>query len=1112
MNKQKMIESESQLKRMTKNELKQWLTKHDQRLPPIDKKKPYYFERAVSYFKLLQKEQANTGFSSQSNQNVNGNKPRSKIKHKTKVINKSRTKKKTSSQSSSRAKTPTRTQRRHSSILTGSPSPSLTKSKRKIIKVKRKTPTKQSPSLTKSLKKKRDRVRRVTADPASLMEIEKDAARERDRDLNQSSDSDVDITDITQKTEAESENGGDFNNYQQFQRADNLKKRQFVCSRDPESMTIRDLQVWLDQNNIDFKQREKKATYVKLVRKHSLPTSFNSNGNSSYDANSNLAAKQKKYVSPVRKIMNDAPLPRNIRQSPLTPPRDDEKMQSRSRIPERRQSQRLRENQQKEGRKSGVLLTPALNKTGIRPIETPEKAAMRDEIQCLLNLDDDDLNPVFAIKGDGDNGIDNDGNNNDTNGITPGGPSSYDPEVLNDVLSDIRKDQQKQKYEPPQQQQSPLKSAANDMPNIDIERELNEVAYNNESDMDSKENDCINVGNVASNSFFDNLMNRFSPYKQVTQSAIKDAANSVFKVHDTSILRKGKRTIPSPIDDGSPEQHYHGNNHHSGSVSMSPPIPQQQQQQEASPNPMGNNGNFRNDVLIPPSPIENYKQKMTDYVDDEDDIPQTPAVPHSHYNQYQQQQQFNIINPRRTPAQKKQKSPPKHQQLQQQQQMNIRRRHQGIGRNHGVKIGKRSMYDNNQQQQIQDSPGISPSTNIDSSFKLNNQNNNSKPSSFDQSGAIKNQQPKSNGMGKIFAKFTFFALIIAAISCFFILFDGMTHINDIMDEVTEFINNFNAEEETLFCDTNKATIAGLPLPNDFICHSCPKHASFCQNGRVQCKTNYILQDDKCILDGITVKFAFEIKNQVVKILSQRRGQSECGEIMDDDFSMTQDELMSNTEIIDERKKAEAFDYFEKNILPESPIVSRTKHGRYYSHIAIKSPKCRIKEWAIDNILGLIATFIIVVIVFGIWRKQKAKQRERAEIQNMTDEIYKMLEEFGQFENGQHIPVDRIRQRIKPQSNKVWDEAEKNIQTDIRIQKSMRMIDGLQRKCWRVSISKLSSAQSQGNNNKYKKWSPAEQNQRQQQEWNFNNNNNNNNGNNDNGGFRFPPHSKRSMGW
>ena len=224
MNNKKMIQSESQLKRMTKNELKQWLTKHDQKLPPIDKKKPYYYEKAVAYFKLLQKEQA--GFSLQSNQN----KPRPNIKHKGQIINNNRTKKKTSSQSSSQTKTPTsirqktgKTQRRHSSI--NSPTPSLTRSKRKVIKVKRKTPTKQSPSLTKSLKKKRERVRRATADPASLQEIVKDARERENQSFSDENDSDeLDIADITPRTEAESENGGDYNNYHQFQRSDNLKK------------------------------------------------------------------------------------------------------------------------------------------------------------------------------------------------------------------------------------------------------------------------------------------------------------------------------------------------------------------------------------------------------------------------------------------------------------------------------------------------------------------------------------------------------------------------------------------------------------------------------------------------------------------------------------------------------------------------------------------------------------------------------------------------------------------------------------------------------------------------------------------------------------------------
>ena len=81
--------------------------------------------------------------------------------------------------------------------------------------------------------------------------------------------------------------------------------------------------------------------------------------------------------------MNEA-LPRNLRQSPLTPPKDDEKMPSRSRITDRRQTQNL----QKEGRKSGLLLTPALNKTGIQRIETPEKAAVNSLKKMIFTFSD----------------------------------------------------------------------------------------------------------------------------------------------------------------------------------------------------------------------------------------------------------------------------------------------------------------------------------------------------------------------------------------------------------------------------------------------------------------------------------------------------------------------------------------------------------------------------------------------------------------------------------------------------------------------------------------------------------------------------------------------------
>eukprot|EP01084_Bolivina_argentea_P282665 483904_1 len=130
-----MVKSESEIRKMTKAQLKQWLTKHDQRLPAIEKLKPYYLERAMKYFNLLQ-----------NNKNKKKKKP---------IISNSRTKKKHNISSI----TPKKTDSRYNSY-----SPSLNRSKKRVHKIIRKTPTKQSPSLTRSLKKKRDRMRRATAD------------------------------------------------------------------------------------------------------------------------------------------------------------------------------------------------------------------------------------------------------------------------------------------------------------------------------------------------------------------------------------------------------------------------------------------------------------------------------------------------------------------------------------------------------------------------------------------------------------------------------------------------------------------------------------------------------------------------------------------------------------------------------------------------------------------------------------------------------------------------------------------------------------------------------------------------------------------------------------
>ena len=206
-----MVKSEKEIKSMTKAQLKQWLTKHDQRLPADDRLKRYYYERAMNYLKVLQKEQSSMDSQPRS---------RSKSKPKQRVLSNARTKKKINSKAST-SSTPkslkkqrpiVRTQRRNSSLLSKDQSPgrnrSLSRSKKKIIRVVRKSPSKQTPSLTKSLKKKRERVRRATADPANLKkQIESENPSESEDSQYDEDDDNVHIA-----QHSDHENGGDYKN------------------------------------------------------------------------------------------------------------------------------------------------------------------------------------------------------------------------------------------------------------------------------------------------------------------------------------------------------------------------------------------------------------------------------------------------------------------------------------------------------------------------------------------------------------------------------------------------------------------------------------------------------------------------------------------------------------------------------------------------------------------------------------------------------------------------------------------------------------------------------------------------------------------------------------
>eukprot|EP00485_Elphidium_margaritaceum_P017980 CAMPEP_0202732690 /NCGR_PEP_ID=MMETSP1385-20130828/187778_1 /ASSEMBLY_ACC=CAM_ASM_000861 /TAXON_ID=933848 /ORGANISM="Elphidium margaritaceum" /LENGTH=1303 /DNA_ID=CAMNT_0049399013 /DNA_START=174 /DNA_END=4088 /DNA_ORIENTATION=- len=1244
-----MVRTESDLQRMTKQEIKQWLTKHDQRLPAVDKLKSYYVERATEYFRLLQKEQSameHSSSSARSRERVkHGIKPaRTKKKLKSDAQADSKSQSQSQSQSSSQvSRTPTsvrskivRTQRRrrHSSAADNnendvnvphSPSASLTRSKRKVHKVVRKTPTKQSPSLSRSIKKKRERVRRATADPVKLRELEQENDQKIGNQMNDDDDDDDDDDeDEEHQHDGEEDDGvGDIDIHDiaaASERTDNLLKRKFVVRQDPENMTISNLQTWLDDNSIDFKRGQKKSTYVALVRKHSMPLAGYFDVDKKHDLSPNH--KQQQFSSPQTKKLKPsfasparpAPLPRNLRMSPLTPQEEQKQNHTRSRLSHDRQRQnggggggtcsvakesanvavdteeeqkqnhsrsRLSHDRQRNGGGGGMLLTPALNKTGIQQIDTPSKLAMRDEIRSILNLGEDDDDPLYPAK--------------EVDGVTPGGDDSYDADELENVLTDLRRAHEPQTVSPEtvkvftsstlsaqkraaaaaaaastnendhedddRKQQNVVMSSsvhplypakevdgvtpggddsydADELENVltDLRRahepqtvspETVKVftsstlsaqkraaaaaaaASTNEDEDDDRKQQNV-VMSSSRTGFFSALMNKISPRKMTSPVAMQKSVNAV--LGSTATKHKLNRTLPSPIS--SP----------AGSVDESP-------------------------VVLPTYSKSEQKPKPKSSVFDDDDMPQTPAITNmsqfgsrstERHNSHSQSHSHssssnngNVLNPRRSTRLKQkyvqpaklynQPKPPSgnnntsnvssvaQMHTSNQRLSELSRNNHHLNQNINNRMNKQQPPASYAaapaagfcMQQPLDSPGVAPSI----PPKFNPMNSVPFDSNLSSASATLANASKRNNSSTLRAllKWLFMAILVAIAAWSFVAFDAASTLSTAFDRVQDYISELMAEEQTFFCDSDSNVIAKFESEphhhrhhRTYECVACPKHALLCQNGRAQCETNYILRDQKCILDGITVKFAFEIKNQAVKFLAQRRGRFvsewasqcetnyilrdqkcildgitvkfafeiknqavkflaqrrgrfECDEMADhnDGYSMTEDELFSNVEVVDQAKKFEAFAYFKKHVVTDSSLIGVDDRGHYFAYKSLKSPLCRAREWAWNNLLFLMATSCMLML-FASWYCQcKRRQTEKRRVKDMVSEIYKILEEYYRCDDNQHIPVDIIKQQIKPKSNTLWKRAENMIYKDARINKSVRMIDGIQRNCWKL---------------------------------------------------------------
>lgn len=170
--------------------------------------------------------------------------------------------------------------------------------------------------------------------------------------------------------------------------------------------------------------------------------------------------------------------------------------------------------------------------------------------------------------------------------------------------------------------------------------------------------------------------------------------------------------------------------------------------------------------------------------------------------------------------------------------------------------------------------------------------------------------------------------IMAAAAWAFHEFDGLSAVNEMVESVNTLIASYGQEDKLMFCDANSVDIEHVQY--DGTCIRCPDNAAFCSKGVAVCAKNYVLRDSKCVLDGVLFKFAYDIRDQANRILAERRGAVECGELEHvDGFRMHRHELMARCEILDAAKLEEAFAYFDEKILPDASTMMK-EHGEYFS--------------------------------------------------------------------------------------------------------------------------------------------------------------------------------------
>jgi len=242
--------------------------------------------------------------------------------------------------------------------------------------------------------------------------------------------------------------------------------------------------------------------------------------------------------------------------------------------------------------------------------------------------------------------------------------------------------------------------------------------------------------------------------------------------------------------------------------------------------------------------------------------------------------------------------------------------------------------------------------------------------------------------------------------------------------------------DVIFCDDRPAIPSG--------CVPCP-FASTCSNGKATCSKGRVLVGTECVKKSNLENLISWIHEKSLRLCLEQRGKHLCG--WEESWRIHEDQLF---DILGEEQENselfyEAFHRYKTRVIldlfPRIQFVEpffQTEHN-------VKPFSCIIFEFTTDYLAHFILASTALIVVYLIYWYLNKQRIEVKQAKLLHSDIYKLLRETGT-----PLAVDYIRQHLSYRvSAGVWRKCKDRITRDPSIQKSMRMVDGLQKKCWKV---------------------------------------------------------------